>query len=154
MSLNLWKCAFPIGTVWDKANLVLEGFLLQPRCLRCCQGCRSIFMTYLTGDIPVGAYDPTRIANIGIVHGAIDSGGGYTYYHSLECGTGGERQRTAVQPYYVVMKFDWISALPSSTTTKLCPAEQMDGPFDIQVDILQCRNITAGGQTQRTYCRL
>jgi hypothetical protein len=37
------------------------------------------YMTYVTGDIPVGAYDPSRIANIGIGHGAIDAGGGYTY---------------------------------------------------------------------------
>ena len=37
------------------------------------------FMTYATGDIPVGAYDPSRIANLGIGHGAIDTGGGYTY---------------------------------------------------------------------------
>jgi hypothetical protein len=39
------------------------------------------FMTYVTGDIPVGAYDSTRLANIGIGHGAIDSGGGYTYFN-------------------------------------------------------------------------
>lgn len=37
------------------------------------------FMTYLTGDIPVGAYDPSRLANLGIGHGAIDGGVGYTY---------------------------------------------------------------------------
>jgi hypothetical protein len=37
------------------------------------------FMSYMTGDIPVGAYDPNRLANIGIGHGAIDGGGGYTY---------------------------------------------------------------------------
>jgi hypothetical protein len=37
------------------------------------------YMTYVTGDIPVGAYDPNRIANLGIGHGAIDAGGGYTY---------------------------------------------------------------------------
>jgi len=37
------------------------------------------FMTYLTGDIPVGDYSATRLANIGIGHGAIDAGGGYTY---------------------------------------------------------------------------
>ena len=37
------------------------------------------FMTYLTGDIPVGAYNSTRLANLGIGHGAIDWGGGYTY---------------------------------------------------------------------------
>jgi hypothetical protein len=38
------------------------------------------FMTYVTGDIPVGAYDSARLANIGIGHGAIDAGGGYTYF--------------------------------------------------------------------------
>jgi hypothetical protein len=37
------------------------------------------FMIYGTGDIPVGAYDPTRLANLGIGHGAIDGGFGYTY---------------------------------------------------------------------------
>jgi hypothetical protein len=37
------------------------------------------FMTYLTGDIPVGSYDPDRLANLGIGHGAIDGGTGYTY---------------------------------------------------------------------------
>ena len=39
------------------------------------------FMTYLTGDIPVGTYDPTRLANFGLGHGAIDGGGGYTYFN-------------------------------------------------------------------------
>jgi len=37
------------------------------------------YMTYITGDIPVGAYDSTRMSNIGIGHGAIDAGAGYTY---------------------------------------------------------------------------
>jgi len=39
------------------------------------------YMTYLTGDIPVGAYSPTRLANLGIGHAAIDGGGGYTYFN-------------------------------------------------------------------------
>ena len=39
------------------------------------------FMTYITGDVPVGAYDPTRLANLGIGHGALDAGGGYTYFN-------------------------------------------------------------------------
>jgi hypothetical protein len=39
------------------------------------------FMTYLTGDIPVGTYDSSRLANFGIGHGAIDGGGGYTYFN-------------------------------------------------------------------------
>src|SRR5262249_62245722 len=37
------------------------------------------YMTYITGDIPVGPYDSTRLSNIGIGHGAIDAGAGYTY---------------------------------------------------------------------------
>ena len=45
------------------------------------------YMTYITGDIPVGAYDPTRLSNVGIGHGAIDAGGGYTYFNPQ---TGGE----------------------------------------------------------------
>ncbi len=45
------------------------------------------YMTYLTGDIPVGAYDPSRLSNIGIGHGTIDGGGGYTYFNPQ---TGGE----------------------------------------------------------------
>lgn len=36
-------------------------------------------MGYVTGDIPVGTYSSTRLANIGIGHGAFDFGGGYTF---------------------------------------------------------------------------
>ena len=39
----------------------------------------SNYMVYLTGDIPVGNYDPNRLANIGLGHGAVDGGAGYTY---------------------------------------------------------------------------
>jgi len=38
------------------------------------------FMVYAAGDIPVGDYDPNRLSNIGIGHGAIDLGVGYTYF--------------------------------------------------------------------------
>ena len=38
------------------------------------------YMTYITGDIPAGAYQSTRLANLGIGHWAIDAGGGYTYF--------------------------------------------------------------------------
>jgi hypothetical protein len=37
------------------------------------------YMTYVTGDIPVGKYDADDLANLGIGHGAIDGGLGYTY---------------------------------------------------------------------------
>jgi hypothetical protein len=39
------------------------------------------YMVYATGDIPVGNYDPNRLANLGIGHGAIDGGLGYTYFN-------------------------------------------------------------------------
>lgn len=38
------------------------------------------YMVYLTGDIPVGDYSSSNLANIGIGHGAIDGGVGYTYF--------------------------------------------------------------------------
>jgi hypothetical protein len=41
------------------------------------------YVTYLTGDIPVGDYNPNSLANLGIGHGAIDGGGGYTYFNPV-----------------------------------------------------------------------
>jgi hypothetical protein len=38
------------------------------------------YMTYLTGDLPVGKYDARDLANLGLGHGAIDGGVGYTYF--------------------------------------------------------------------------
>jgi hypothetical protein len=40
------------------------------------------WMTYVTGDIPVGAYDANRLSNLGIGHAALDAGGGYTYLNN------------------------------------------------------------------------
>jgi hypothetical protein len=39
------------------------------------------FMTYVTGDLPVGLYDRTSLSNIGIGHYALDGGVGYTYFN-------------------------------------------------------------------------
>jgi hypothetical protein len=39
------------------------------------------WMTYVMGDIPVGAYDSGSLANLGIGHGAVDSGVAYTYFN-------------------------------------------------------------------------
>jgi hypothetical protein len=39
------------------------------------------FMTYVTGDIPVGNYSSASLSNLGMGHGAIDAGGGYTYFN-------------------------------------------------------------------------
>ena len=38
------------------------------------------YMAYVTGNIPAGDYNPLRIPNIGLGHGAIDAGGAYTYF--------------------------------------------------------------------------
>jgi hypothetical protein len=54
------------------------GDLYPQTTLRWNQGVNN-FMVYSMGDIPVGAYDPSRLANLGIGHGAIDGGAGYTY---------------------------------------------------------------------------
>lgn len=37
------------------------------------------FMIYATAAVPVGAYDPTRLAALGVGHWAADAGTGYTY---------------------------------------------------------------------------
>jgi hypothetical protein len=39
------------------------------------------FMTYVTGDLPVGLYDRTSLSNVGIGHHALDGGVGYTYFN-------------------------------------------------------------------------
>ena len=51
-------------------------------------------MVYSAGDVPVGDYNPNRLANIGIGHGAIDFGAGYTYLNpATGIGILGRRRR-------------------------------------------------------------
>lgn len=54
------------------------GDLLPQATLKWNQGVNN-YMTYLTGNVPIGAYDPARLANMGLGHGAVDWGAGYTY---------------------------------------------------------------------------
>ena len=54
------------------------------------------FMIYGFGDIPVGAYQSTRLANLGIGHGVADGGAGYTY---LDTTTGHEFSAVAGLTY-------------------------------------------------------
>jgi hypothetical protein len=65
----------------DAINSTLLGFgdLVPQFALKWNFGVNN-FMTYVTGDVPVGAYDSMRLANLGIGHWAIDAGGGYTYF--------------------------------------------------------------------------
>jgi len=67
------------GTVCDRSDSVWGVADLYPiASLAWASGVHNA-MGYVTGDIPVGAYDRTRLANIGIGHAAIDAGAGYTY---------------------------------------------------------------------------
>ena len=69
----------PRGTEFSRSDTTWGFTDLYPAVnLAWSQGVHN-WMTYLTGDIPVGAYDSKQLANIGIGHGAIDAGGGYTY---------------------------------------------------------------------------
>src|SRR6516165_8191662 len=83
------------------------------------------YMVYLTGDVPVGAYNPSRLSNIGIGHGAVDGGFGYTY---LNTKTGQEFSGVLGFTYNVAnyqtqyqngvdMHFDWAASqfLPNSS---------------------------------------
>jgi hypothetical protein len=67
-------------------SLTSYGDLIPTATLRWNQGVNN-YMTYVTGDVPVGDYNSMRLANLGIGHGAIDAGGGYTY---LNPATGNE----------------------------------------------------------------
>jgi hypothetical protein len=66
------------GSIFD--SLTSVGDLYPQATLKWNAGAHN-YMTYLTGDIPVGAYDPARLSNLGIGHAAIDAGGGYTYFN-------------------------------------------------------------------------
>ena len=74
--------SIPFGPRSDSISDSVWGFgdLLPLASLRWNNGVHNV-MTYMTGDIPIGAYDSTRLSNIGIGHGALDGGGGYTYFN-------------------------------------------------------------------------
>ncbi len=72
----------PFGFVRsDSISDSVTGFgdLYPEATLKWNQGVNN-FMTYVMGGIPVGAYDSMRLSNLGIGHGAIDGGVGYTYF--------------------------------------------------------------------------
>lgn len=65
----------------DNLNSSITGFgdLIPQFALKWNAGVNN-YMTYVTADVPVGMYDSTRLANLGLGHWAIDAGGGYTYF--------------------------------------------------------------------------
>jgi hypothetical protein len=79
------QLATPLGTVpfsrFDNINsdIIAFGDLVPQFALKWNAGVNN-YMTYVTGDIPVGAYESNRLANLGLGHWAIDAGGGYTYF--------------------------------------------------------------------------
>ncbi|WEK52646.1 MAG: transporter [Candidatus Kaistia colombiensis] len=68
-------------TISGRRSEALTGFgdLLPQATLKWNDGPNN-YMAYVTGDVPVGAYDPERLANLGLGHAALDLGGGYTYF--------------------------------------------------------------------------
>ena len=72
----------PFGPRSDSISDRLWGFsdLTPLATLRWNAGVNN-YMTYITGDIPVGAYNSSRLSNLGIGHAAIDAGAGYTYFN-------------------------------------------------------------------------
>jgi hypothetical protein len=98
-------------------SLTSYGDVVPTATLRWNQGVNN-YMVYVTGDIPAGDYDPTRLANLGIGHGAIDAGGAYTY---LNTATGNEFSATVGFTYNFTnpdtlyrngtdLHFDWGAA--------------------------------------------
>jgi hypothetical protein len=78
--------ATPFGSVpfmrSDNINSSTTGFgdLYPQFAIRWNSGVNN-YMTYITGDVPVGDYSSASLSNIGIGHGAVDAGGGYTYFN-------------------------------------------------------------------------
>jgi hypothetical protein len=71
----------PFPTRFDSISSSLTAFgdLIPQFALKWNSGVNN-YMTYVTADLPAGAYESTRLANLGIGHWAIDAGGGYTYF--------------------------------------------------------------------------
>ncbi|MCC8946564.1 transporter, partial [Bradyrhizobium sp. Arg62] len=61
------------------SSLIAFGDLIPQFALRWNAGVNN-YMTYVTADLPVGAYQSGRLANLGIGHWTVDAGGGYTYF--------------------------------------------------------------------------
>lgn len=72
----------PLVTRTGSLDESVTGFgdLFPQAALRWNSGVNN-YMIYMAGDAPVGAYNSARTANVGIGHGAIDGGAGYTYFN-------------------------------------------------------------------------
>lgn len=68
-----------VGTELNRSDSINGGSDLYPFASLSWNKGNQNWMAYTQGDIPTGAYSSDRLANIGLGHGAIDAGGGYTY---------------------------------------------------------------------------
>jgi hypothetical protein len=91
------------------------------------QGVHS-FMVYGFGDIPVGAYQSTRLANLGIGHGVADAGAGYTYF---EPATGHE--------FSAVAGFTYNSGKPIHKLSEWRRLSSGLGSIAVPIETVSCR---------------
>ncbi len=106
----------PFGPRSDSISDSQWGFgdLIPIATLRWNSGVNN-YMTYMAGDVPIGTYDSSRLANLGIGHGAFDAGAGYTYFdpqtgHEFSGVLGFTANLTNPSTQYqngVDMHFDW-----------------------------------------------
>jgi hypothetical protein len=117
-------------------------------------------MTYLTGNIPLGAYNPARLSNLGIGHAALDGGGGYTYFNEqtgLEFSAVAGATYNFINPYTqyqngVDVHLDWGASrfltkqLQVGLVGYLYNQASCDGGSGDRVGCFQSRVASAGGQ--------
>ncbi len=80
---NVTGALGPIGFATNRsvedARMVWGDVFIQPT-WRINQGVNN-YMVYGMFNLPVGTYDPHRLANLGLGHWYVDVGGGYTYFN-------------------------------------------------------------------------
>ena len=76
---NLGPIGFATSRSISQSLSAFGDVFVQPT-LRWNQGVHN-YMIYGMANLPVGAYDATRLVNLGLGHWSVDAGGGYTYFN-------------------------------------------------------------------------
>lgn len=76
---SLGPIGFAVERSVSDARTAFGDIFFQPT-LRWNQGVNN-YLVYAMANLPIGAYDSTRLANLGLGHAGIDAGGGYTYFN-------------------------------------------------------------------------
>jgi hypothetical protein len=66
----------------NRSDTIWGGMDLYPQAQIAWNKGNNNWMSYVMGDIPTGAYQSNRLANIGLGHTALDVGGAYTYFNA------------------------------------------------------------------------